>query len=99
MVTVSARIQLLTTAEGGRHSAAASGYRPNLRFGELYTEVAITFQDRRELAPGEECVAKVTFAYPDYVRGYLNVGAEFEITEGGRRVGSGTIQRIEDAGA
>jgi elongation factor Tu len=91
MITVKAKIRMLTTGEGGRSSPAASGYRPNLRFGDIYTDVSITRQDRQHLAPGEECNATVVFANADQVREYLQVGVEFDVTEGGRRVGAGTM--------
>jgi len=94
MLHVTARIRLLQTAEGGRTSYVHSGYRPNLRFGDLYTDGALTFLDRQQAYPGDECEARLTLVNPDYVRESLVVGAHFDIMEGPRQVGEGTILSI-----
>jgi elongation factor Tu len=91
MLHVTARIRLLTTEEGGRTSSVCSGYRPNLRFGDLYTDGALTLLDRQQASPGDECDVCVTFVHPAYVQEHLRVGAHFEITEGPRKVGEGMI--------
>ena len=40
MLPVIARIKLLKTEAGGRTSWVRSGYRPNIRLGDLYTDGA-----------------------------------------------------------
>ena len=97
MLDVTARIRLLKTVEGGRTSYVRSGYRPNVRFGALYTDGSLTFLDRQQAYPGDECEVRVTFVNPDYVRESLVVGASFDITEGPRKVGEGTILSIPAA--
>ena len=94
MLHITARIRLLTTEEGGRTSCVRSGYRPNIRFGDLYTDGALTLLDRQQASPGDECDVRVTFVNPAYVREHLQVGARFEITEGSRKVGEGAILAI-----
>ena len=97
MFHVTARIKLLKTAEGGRTSFVRSGYRPNFRFGDLYTDGALTFLDRQQAYPGDECEVRLTLVNPDYVMESLVVGAHFDIMEGPRKVGEGTILSIPTA--
>ena len=97
MLHVTARIRLLKTVEGGRASFVRSGYRPNFRFGDLCTDGALTFLDRQQAYPGDECEVRLTLVNPDYVRGSLVVGAHFDIMEGPRKVGEGTILSIPTA--
>ncbi|RMF07309.1 MAG: hypothetical protein D6773_03670 [Alphaproteobacteria bacterium] len=94
MLDVFARIKLLPTADGGRRSSVRTGYRPNIRFGDLYTDGSFTFVDREEALPGDECEARLTFVNPSYVSDYLQVGSRFDITEGPRKVGEGQILSI-----
>jgi translation elongation factor EF-Tu-like GTPase len=97
MLHVTAKIRLLKTAEGGRTSLVRSGYRPHFRFGELYTDGTLTFLDRQQAHPGDECEVHVTFVNPDYVRESLVVSACFDIMEGARKVGEGTILSLPAA--
>jgi len=94
MLDLIARIRLLPTAEGGRKSFVRTGYRPNIRFGDLYTDGSFTFVDREEAQPGDEFEARLTLVNPSYVSDYLQVGSHFDITEGPRRVGEGQILSI-----
>ena len=96
MLHVTARITLLKTEEGGRTSFVRSGYRPNMRFGDLYTDGALTFLEHQQVYPGDKCAVRVTFGNPDYVRAYLRVGACFDITEGPRKIGEGVILSIPE---
>jgi len=93
---ITARIKLLKTEEGGCTSWVRSGYRPNIRFGDLYTDRALTFLDHQQVYPSDKCAVRVTFANPDYIRAYLGVGACFDITEGPRKVGEGLILSIPE---
>jgi hypothetical protein len=47
-----------------------------------------------ELTPGDACAADLTFTHPDLVADRLHVGATFDVTEGGRKVGEATISGI-----
>ena len=53
MLHITARMKLLKTEEGGRTSCVRSGYRPNIRFGDLYTDGALTFLDHPQVYPGD----------------------------------------------
>jgi len=97
MLQVTARIKLLKTEEGGRTAFVRSGYRPNVRFGALYTDGALTFVDRQQASTGDACAVRLTFVRPDYVRESLVVGAHFDLMEGPRKVGEGTILSIPAA--
>jgi len=94
MLDVRARIRLLKTEEGGRTSFVRSGYRPTFRFGPLYTDGALTFLDRQQVYPGDACEGHLTLTNPDYIREYLVVGACFDIMEGPRKIGAGTLLAI-----
>jgi len=94
MLDVSARIRLLKTEKGGRTSFVCSGYRPTLRFGHLYTDGALTFLGCQQGYPGDVCAVHLTLTNPDYVREYLVVGACFDIMEGSRKIGDGTLLSI-----
>ena len=94
MLCVTARIKLLKTEEGGRTSCVRSGYRPNIRFGDLYTDGALIFLDHQQVCPGDKCEVRVAFANPDYARAYFRIGACFDIMEGSRKVGEGVILAI-----
>jgi len=94
MLHVTARIRLLKTEEGGRTSFVRSGYRPNVRFGDLYTDGAFTFPAHQQVYPGDECDVRLTFVNPAYVRESLMVGACFDIMEGPHKVGEGRIVSI-----
>jgi translation elongation factor EF-Tu-like GTPase len=94
MLTIRAAITLLPSGHGGRVAAIGSGYRPNLRFGELYTDGSVQLVGRSSLSPGEACDADIALVNPDYVKDFLQVGAGFDITEGGRKIGAGTIHGL-----
>jgi translation elongation factor EF-Tu-like GTPase len=94
MLHATARIRLLKTEEGGRVSCVRSGYRPNIRFGALYTDVALTLWDRQQAYPGDDCEVGVTFVNLDYIREYLVTGASSKLMEGSRKVGEGTCLSI-----
>ena len=49
MLHIIARIKLLKTEEGGRTSWVRSGYHPNIRFGDLHTDGALTFLDHQQV--------------------------------------------------
>ena len=91
MRVIRAHITLLTTAAGGRHGSISSGYRPNLRIGDRYTDVALKLVGTERLVPGGEAEVEVVLVNPKYVQDLITVGAAFDITEGGRKVGAGTI--------
>lgn len=85
-------LRLFTSAEGGRTNALRSGYRSVVGFGEEGGElwgVEITFDDRRELAPGESALVRVS-AWADPAP--PSDGTAIRLYEGERLVGTGTVR-------
>ena len=97
MIEVTAAIHLLRTDEGGRQSFVFSGYRPNICFGgDVYADGAVTFSDREKLFPGDTWQVKIRFPHPECVNACLMTGKTFDIHEGRRKVGEGTILAVQD---
>lgn len=94
MVKVIARLYLLKREEGGRHISVASGYRPSFYFGSKQSDGAIFLEDRDRLWPGEECEAHIVFTHPEAFGDTLRPDASFEVKEGLKVVGRGTILGI-----
>lgn len=84
--------------EGGRRTPIFSGYRPPFDFGlkgpngeKMVNGCVITLEGRERVEPGERCFAHVSPFYPELVQEALRPGATFDVTEGARVVGRGTI--------
>ena len=88
-----------TTDEGGRGTAAYSGYRPAIKFpfAEMMTSGQQKFMDKELVYPGETVLAEITIIPTDYFKGQLYEGLEFEFKEGPRLIGNGTITKILNA--
>lgn len=87
--------------EGGRTMPAFSGYRPPFDFGlktaeggRMVNDCVITLEGRERTAPGTRCFARVTPRHPELLQDVLRPGATFEIKEGGRVAGRGTIVEV-----
>jgi translation elongation factor EF-Tu-like GTPase len=93
-------ITLLRTEKGGRQSAIEindeAAYRPHFRVAEGVW-LGVEFVDGpSSVAPGESTYATVRFLYePEIDYRALVVGAQFDILEGNRVVGHGTVTRCE----
>ena len=90
-------IQMLSTDKGGRLTPIFVGYRPHFRVcggdGE-YLGVEFVDGPSGPVHPGETTSATVKFMYePQVSYESLTVGSEFEIMEGGKRVGTGKVTR------
>lgn len=85
-----------TTQQGGRQSAAKSGYRPQVKFEfeEMQTSGLQIFIDRELAFPGDKLVAEIKIASVDYFINKLTEGMEFEFREGPRVIGTGKIKHI-----
>lgn len=83
-----ARVYLLGSAEGGRRTPIASGYRPQfyIRTGDVVGDVTLP-ADRRLAMPGDTVELTVELGRPTPVE----PGLGFAIREGGRTVGAGTV--------
>lgn len=98
---VTAKIDLLPTSEGGRSGPLLSGYRSLLRFEG--SEVDFGFELELDatagsdgIAPGASGSGRVSFWAVEELPS-LVAGQRFEIREGARVVGRGTIVEPEVA--
>ncbi|WP_433525137.1 elongation factor Tu [Nocardia pseudovaccinii] len=84
-----ARVYLLGTAEGGRRTPIATGYRPQfyVRTGDVVGNVTLPVAVAR---PGETIDLTVELGRPVP----LEPGLGFAIREGGRTVGAGTVLTV-----
>lgn len=87
-----ARIRLLSAAEGGRRTAIATGYRPQfyLRTGDVVGDV--TLGSAPIALPGDTVDATVTLGQPVP----LEPGLGFAVREGGRTVAAGSVLTVDD---
>jgi elongation factor Tu len=86
-----ARVYLLSAAEGGRRTEIRTGYRP--QFYVRTTDVAGLLDLGEHVAiPGETVDARVELGKPVA----LDDGLTFAIREGGRTVGAGTVTAVLD---
>lgn len=97
VIVVNARLQLLSTEEGGRQFAILTGYRPNHAFEERGTASfrtyigEIQFDDQEAIRPGEERNVIVYFLRTGDITNLLTPGRKWWIYEGQRLVGQGEI--------
>ena len=94
---VRAKIYFLRPDEGGRRTPVVSGYRPHFHFEQDVRsdyDGAILLEDREQASPGDECVVRIEFHHPEYVRDYLTTGATFTAREGSRVVAKVTVLEL-----
>lgn len=100
-IFVTANIQLLPTAEGGRtHPLVGGGaeYRPNHNFFSADSRTmamgAVTLPEGAILNPGEDMDLPVKFFYWPELKDQIYPGRKWRIQEGARLVGIGTVIEI-----
>lgn len=89
-------IEMLSVESGGRKSPVSVGYRPHFRVrggdGEYLGIEFVEFSEE-PVQPGASVRAKVELVYePEVDYSALVAGAEFDIMEGSRVVGSGCVR-------
>jgi elongation factor Tu len=86
-----ARVHLLSAAEGGRRTPVVSGYRPQfyLRTGDVVGDIALP-EGLAQALPGETAELSVTLGQPVP----LEAGLGFAVREGGRTVAAGTVLTV-----
>lgn len=93
-----AEVSFLTTAEGGRLSAAGGNgaYRPTHDFGmkEFFNDGIHVFVGKDLVSPGESVVSKIWLLSPESLHGRLRVGQLFTVNEGRQVVANAVIKRI-----
>lgn len=83
---------MLTPSDrAGRQTAVRSGYLGNLKAGDRITAVQLHLADREQLAPGQGCLATLRLPNWSYVAHLLDIGSEFELVEGPRRIADGRV--------
>ena len=95
-LTVRATIELFKTERSGKVGSYQSGVRPNHYFqgSRSYAAGEVKFLGNESLAPGEVCDAEVSFLLDSSECETPKEGTTWEIREGQRIVGSGTILSI-----
>ncbi|MBV8388946.1 MAG: hypothetical protein JO080_04010 [Mucilaginibacter sp.] len=91
-----AELKYRTTEEGGRRTAAFSGYRPQVKFdfSEMQTSGQQKFIDKEIVHPGETVIAEIAILSPEFFKNKLKPGIEFEFREGARIIGIGIVREI-----
>ena len=95
-VRVNARIELLSSSEGGRNTAIVGSYRPNHNFGDAEGREMMTgfLEFSEHFNPGE--MREITFTlYGDLDQEkFVAPGRRWRIQEGPKLVGFGTILEL-----
>jgi translation elongation factor EF-Tu-like GTPase len=87
-----ASLTLLSTENGGRASALASGYRSLVRFADRDMDIGVEIDvPGGEVEPGESAVVGLSFWADEELLPPLPQGLRFELREGARIVGHGAI--------
>ena len=65
-----AKLYYKRTEEGGRKTAAKSGYRPQIKFAfsEMQTSGQQVFIDKEIVYPGESVIAEITIISPHFLK-------------------------------
>lgn len=85
-----------TFEEGGRTTAAKSGYRPAVKFpfDEMLTTGIQTFIGKEKVFPGDSVEAEIGIIAAPHFKGRLKEGMIFTFSEGHRIIGTGVIKQI-----
>ncbi|CAA9483813.1 MAG: hypothetical protein AVDCRST_MAG85-830 [uncultured Solirubrobacteraceae bacterium] len=90
-----ANIDLLPNSEGGRQTAIGPSYRSNVWFGEISADGnpllnGCAIETTEPIDPGASAAVSIVPFYPEYWAD-VDDGAQFDLLEGLRRVGRGTV--------
>jgi translation elongation factor EF-Tu-like GTPase len=92
---IEADIRFVSTENGGRRSAAMSGYRPNHDFGVgKKMDASHEYVGRESVAPGETARTNMWLLAPLCEEISLHAGMKFTVREGMQVVGHGIVTRI-----
>lgn len=89
-----ALIYYLTTEEGGRMSPVRTGYRGQFYYNDKDWDAQQIFIDKEWCILGEYVDCYIQTLSPQYHAGNFYIGKEFQIREGAKIVGYGTITEI-----
>ncbi|WBC22377.1 elongation factor Tu [Solwaraspora sp. WMMA2080] len=87
-----ARLYVLTTAEGGRHTPFFANYRPQFYFRTTDVVGSVRLADGAMAMPGDTVGVTVELGRPVA----MDVGLGFAVREGGRTVAAGTVAELLD---
>lgn len=86
-----AEVYVLTTKEGGRHTAFTDKYRPQFYFRTTDVTGEVTLKDGKTMVmPGDNANLTVSLISPIA----MEEGVRFAIREGGKTVGAGVVSKI-----
>jgi hypothetical protein len=91
---IEVEMTFLTPEEGGRHTPARQGYRPQFYYDGHDSDAAHTYVGTDEVLPGQTVRAYLTFLSPDRQVGRIRPGLEFLIREGSRTVARGRVLQV-----
>ena len=93
---VLAKITFLTTDQGGRIKPAISGYKPQLKVGDVFTSCFVWGDTRDQLfAPGVEYRVQLHLPLLELeYQSQIIVGMRVQLQEGSRIVAEGMITEI-----
>ena len=96
MTTVNARIYLLSHEDGGRLCPyAMSGYRPNLKFGDVYVCSEVLTGNGADITSGQWTNTRVRIPSGEHLpAGSFSPGAKFLVAEGSHVVGEGIVTEL-----
>lgn len=89
-----ADIYYLKEQEGGRKTPVASSYRGQFHYNGKDFDAMQQFIDKSWCQPGNTVQVFLQTASPEFHAGQFYVGKDFEIREGSKIVGKGTITKI-----
>jgi translation elongation factor EF-Tu-like GTPase len=89
-----AEIYYLTTAEGGRQSYVASGYRGRFHYNNYDWDAPQQSLDKEVCELGGSVKVLMKTTRPEFHIGKLYIGMEFEIREGLQVMWRGRITRV-----
>lgn len=100
LIWVYARVEVLSTQDGGRSGPFANRYRPNHNFGGPENRVfyigEIVLEEDEKIYPGETREILIRFINVQDLKEFLMVGRSWRIQEGGKLVANAeVISRVE----
>jgi elongation factor Tu len=91
---ITADLRLLSEDDGGRSTPIASGYRSAVRFAGVDLDYGFELELKADLAPGDSGTGRLSFWAVDELPN-LFIGQQFELREGRRIIGHGTVAETE----
>ena len=91
---IEAEITFVPTEQGGRNTAAFSGYRPHFYYDSHDWDADQEYPDVDSVLPGQTARALLRFLSPEAHLGRVQPGMTFEVREGARVVARGRVTKI-----